>query len=61
MSEFIETIKKIYDEYKDDLKRPEYVNTIEEILKIDGIIPWFKNKISSLSAWRDAHKELPCI
>ncbi len=40
LSEFIKMIKKIYDEYKDkdSSERPSYVNTIEEILKIDGII-----------------------
>ncbi len=40
LSEFIKMIKKIYDEYKDkdSSERPAYVNTIEEILKIDGII-----------------------
>ncbi|WP_424355439.1 hypothetical protein [Methanobacterium sp. MBAC-LM] len=40
MSEFTRLIKTIYDEYKskNSSERPEYVNTIEEILKIDGII-----------------------
>jgi hypothetical protein len=32
-------IKAIYDEYKNNSERPEYYYTIEEILKIDGIIP----------------------
>jgi hypothetical protein len=38
MTKFQDTIKQIYNELKDDPERPEYVNTIEEILKIDGII-----------------------
>lgn len=38
MSDFIKMIKNIYDEYKDSSEKPDYVSTIEEILKIDGII-----------------------
>lgn len=40
LSDFLKMIKTIYDKYKDknSSERPEYVNTIEEILQIEGII-----------------------
>jgi len=38
MSEFIEDIKKLYEEKKDIKNPPKYIRTIKELLELEGFL-----------------------